>query len=147
MLLKAKNKNASLDLDAMIRMNADAIASLGHVSFDLSQRRRDTIRPYLNSDYATLCSSNVPVTALLFGDELQTQLNHIRASNKISNTASTSAAGYSGAHSRQYKYREQKSQNYKPFLGRASHYREKSKRNNRYQYQNKKKSRESTDQN
>ena len=67
MLLKAKSKNdlASLDLDAMIRMKADAIALLGHVSFDISQRRRDTIRPHLNKDYATLCSSNVPITALL----------------------------------------------------------------------------------
>ena len=62
----------------------------------------------LNSNYATLCSFSVPVTALLFGDVLQAQLNHIPALNKINNTAS--AAGYSGAHSRQYKYREQKSQ-------------------------------------
>jgi len=32
----------------------------------------------------------VPITAMLFGDELQTQLNHISASNKISSTANNS---------------------------------------------------------
>lgn len=70
----------------MIRINADEIALLGHVSSELSQRRRDIICLNLNKDYAILCSSNVPVTALLLGEELQTQLNHICASNKISNT-------------------------------------------------------------
>ena len=53
MLLKAKSKNAFLDLVAVIRMNANALALLGLISFDLPQGRRDTIRPHLNSDYAT----------------------------------------------------------------------------------------------
>ena len=44
----------------------------------------------LYNDFGDLCSANVPVTELLFGDELQTQLNHIRATNKISNTTSFS---------------------------------------------------------
>ncbi|CAB4034771.1 Enzymatic poly [Paramuricea clavata] len=68
----------------------DAIAIMGHISYDLAQRRRDVIRPTLNKKYATLCASHVPITTLLFGDELQAQLNHIRASNKIKNTASGS---------------------------------------------------------
>lgn len=73
-------------------MNTDVIALLGHVSFALSQRRRETIRPHLHKDYAALCSSTMPETNLLFGDELQTQLSHIRASNKIGNTASSSTS-------------------------------------------------------
>ena len=82
-LLKAKNKNASLDLNAMIRMNADAIVFFKHISFNQSQRRRETIHPHLNSNYATF---------VLF--------------RRKNNTAS--ATGYSGAHSREYKYGEQK---------------------------------------
>ena len=89
MLLKARAENSELDVESMIRMNTDAMALLGHISFEISQRRRDVIRPTLNKDYATLCDSHVPITTMLFGDELQTQLNHIRASNKISSTAST----------------------------------------------------------
>lgn len=71
-------------------MNTDALALLGHISFKVSQRRRDVIRPNLHKDYATLCASYLSITTMLFGDELQTQLNHIRASNKISSMASPS---------------------------------------------------------
>jgi len=71
-------------------MNADALALLGNISFEISQRRREAIHPTLHKDYSTLCPSHVPITNFLFGDELQTQLNHIRASNKISSTTSPS---------------------------------------------------------
>ena len=78
-------------------MHTDALGPLGHMSFEISQRRRDAIRPNLNKEYATLCASHVPITNMLFGDELQTQLNHIRASNKICNTTSSHGGnkGYS----------------------------------------------------
>ena len=82
MLLTARAENSEVDIENLIRKNMDAIAIMGHISYDLAQRRRDVIRPTLNKEYATLCASHVPVTTLLFGDELQTQLSHIRASNK-----------------------------------------------------------------
>lgn len=115
MLLKARNENSQPDIEGIIRMNTDSIALLGHISFELSQRRRDAIRPTLNKDYQTLCASHVPVTAMLFGDELQTQLNHIRASNKISSTASTSSS--QDVNRRHYK--PQASRSAKPFLGKS----------------------------
>jgi hypothetical protein len=48
--------------------------------------RRQAIKPFLNKEYATFCSPQGPVTEFLFGDELQSQLNNIKASNKIGNT-------------------------------------------------------------
>ena len=90
MLLKARAADGKVDVDNMVRMNTDALALLGHTNFEISQRRRDAIRPTLHKDYATLCASHVPITNFLFGEELQTQLNHIRASNKISSTTSVS---------------------------------------------------------
>ncbi|XP_068750845.1 uncharacterized protein [Montipora capricornis] len=97
LLLQARRENKSPDIEQLIRMHTDALGLLGHISFEISQRRRDAIRPHLNKEYATLCASHVPITKMLFGDELQTQLNHIRASNKISNTTSTQGGnkGYS----------------------------------------------------
>ena len=89
LLLQARRENKSLDIEQLIRMHTDALGLSGHISFEISQRRWDAIRPNLNKEYATLCASHVPITKMLFGDELQTQLNHIRASNKISNTTST----------------------------------------------------------
>ncbi|XP_046863117.1 uncharacterized protein LOC124456835 [Xenia sp. Carnegie-2017] len=82
-LLQIRSKE-SPDVDKLITMNTDALALLGHTMCELSMRRRDAIRPNLSKDYSSLCASHVPVTTYSFGDNLQTQLNDIRASNKIS---------------------------------------------------------------
>ena len=89
-LLKAKVDSSKLCPDDLVRMNTDALALLGHVCFEITQRRRESIKPSLHKDYAMLCSSTVPVTSLLFGDDLQTELTHIRATNKIGSTAGVS---------------------------------------------------------
>ena len=89
MLLEMKNSKqpkSDSDIQKVIKMNTDAVALLGHAHVDLSHRRREAIKPHLNKDYAGLCASHVPVTALLFGNDLQTQLNNIRASNRVSTT-------------------------------------------------------------
>lgn len=67
--------------------STDAIAPLCHSIQNLSQHRRDLIRPYLNKEYSALCLPHIPITGKLFGDELQPQLDSIKASNKISNIA------------------------------------------------------------
>ena len=68
-------------------MNAHAVAQLGHATHQLlSMHWRQAIKPFLNKEYATLCSPQGPVTEFLFGDELQSQLNNINVSNKIGNT-------------------------------------------------------------
>ena len=72
------------EVDQPITMNTDALALLDHTMCEMSMRRRDAIKPHLNKDYSSLCASHVPITTYLFGDNLQTQLNDIRASNKIS---------------------------------------------------------------
>ena len=43
MLLKAHSENTPLVIEAMIRMNTDTIALLGHVSFEIAQRRCNVI--------------------------------------------------------------------------------------------------------
>jgi hypothetical protein len=35
----------------------------------VAQRRREIIKPHLHRDYIELCSQEVPVTCLLFGDD------------------------------------------------------------------------------
>ena len=60
------------------------LALLGHTMCDLSMRRCNAIKPNLHRDYSSLCAAHVPITSYLFGDNLQTQLSDIRASNKIS---------------------------------------------------------------
>ena len=57
-----------------MKMNTDAVALLGHAHVALSHR------------HTGLCVSEVPATALLSGNDLQTQLNNIRVSNRVSTT-------------------------------------------------------------
>ncbi|CAB4027112.1 Hypothetical predicted protein [Paramuricea clavata] len=88
MLLKAKSDPKSLQIDDLVRMNTDAVALVSHASHELAQRRREIIKPHLHRDCIELCSQEVPVTSLLFGDDLQIELTRIRATctNKIGNT-------------------------------------------------------------
>ena len=44
---------------------------------------REAIKPNLNKEFAALCSEQVPVTANLFGDDLQTECNNIKTTNKL----------------------------------------------------------------
>ena len=114
LLLKGKADSSKSYIDDLVRMKTDAIALLGHVSFEISQRRRESIRPHLHKDYAALSSATMPVTNFLFGDELQAQLSHIRASNKIGNTTSTT-----NTHKRGYNQGGHGFNTSKSFLGRA----------------------------
>ena len=121
LLSQARRENKSPDIEQLIRMHTEALGLLGHISFEISQRRRDAIRPNLNKEYATLCASHVPITKMLFGDELQTQLNHIRASNKISNTTSTQGGNKWYSKQRGPSYRGSHSTSTgRNFLGRTS---------------------------
>ena len=95
LLLKLKTKvdrEIAKELNNLVVETTDSLQLLGHASYEISQVRGDEIKPNLHTeDYGDLCSSNIPVTELLFGDELQTLLTHVRAANKIGSTASKSS--------------------------------------------------------
>ena len=101
-----------LDTGALLTAQIDAIALLGHTNYELSLRRREAIKPNLNKEYGSLCSSQTPVSTLLLGDELQSQLTAIRASNRISHTA----VHNSSKSSTKPPYRPKQNQ---PFLGKG----------------------------
>ena len=81
--LRAKS-DLTVSLDHPVRMNIDALTMIGHAAHELTQRRRESIKPHLLKDYSTLCSSNVPETKFLFGDDLQTELTHIKETKNFS---------------------------------------------------------------
>ena len=103
-LLKTREKDAQkINLDEMVGFHTDALALLGYTQHELSLKRHEAIRPSLKKEYAALCSQNVPVTSLLFGNDLQQQLSNIKASNKISqvsgNANKLQKADYKGSFS------------------------------------------------
>ena len=99
------------DMNGLLGLQIDALALLGHANYDISLRRREGIKPTLNREYGTLCSSQIPVSSFLFGDDLRAQLNAIRASNCLGHTATKSSQGTSNQN-----MRRQRNDRDKPFL-------------------------------
>ncbi len=114
-----RDSNITAKMNDILTLQVDAIALLGHTNYELSLRRRETMKPSLNKDYASLCSSQTSVTSLLFGDELQSQLNAIRASNRISQTATQPATGRSGSHNKTTFNRRSRNDRGMPFLSKS----------------------------
>lgn len=87
-LVNARDKIPSevLDVEEILKKATDAVALIGAANFDLNMRRRDNIRLELNEDYKHLCSSTVPFTDYLFGDDidLSKQLNDLAEATKVS---------------------------------------------------------------
>ena len=67
--------------DTLLTSQIDAIALWGHANFQLPLHRQEMLKPLLKKEYASLCSSQTAVSSFLFGDELQSQLAAIHASN------------------------------------------------------------------
>ena len=82
-LLQSRQNSTQVDPTELIKSNMEIIALLGHAFVDLSHHRREAIKPNLNKEFVALCSEKVPVTANLFGDDLQTECNNIKTTNKL----------------------------------------------------------------
>jgi len=104
-------QGGKLDTGALLTAQIDAIALLGYTNYVLSLRRREAtcIKPNLNKEYGSLCSSQTPVTTLLFGDEFQSQRTAIQASNLTSHTVHNNSKSSTSP-----SYRHKQNQ---PFLG------------------------------
>ena len=74
----------------------DSVALIGAANQDLNTRRRDQIKPDLNTQFRSLCSSQVPVTSLLFGDSLAQTLKDITETSKVGAKVGASSSSYKG---------------------------------------------------
>ena len=88
--------------DTVLTTQIDATALLGHANFQLSFRRREMLKPFLIKERIRLSMLLADGCVIfLFGDELQSQLAAIRASNRISHTAIDPERGSVSARSAQ----------------------------------------------
>ena len=67
----------------------DALALMGQVNYLLNMLRRELLRPELKFKYRSLCNSSLPVTDLLFGEDLTKATKEVEDRNKISSKLST----------------------------------------------------------
>ena len=90
--LKAQDNSASpsVNVHEMLGNCIDTVALLGHAVAEISQLRREKLKPSLKSEYHILCSAVVaPESKLLFGDDLAKQIRDRNETNRIGNTVAS----------------------------------------------------------
>lgn len=75
----SKDNNAKED----VKLVMDSMTLMANANIELNLRRRDLMRPDLNAQYQRLCAPSVPITNLLFGDDLTKEVKDINATNKV----------------------------------------------------------------
>ncbi|XP_071532017.1 uncharacterized protein [Panulirus ornatus] len=71
------------DVAQEVGMLNGALALLGHANHKNNLARRFIIKREINHKYAHLCSDKVPMTRLLFGDDVSLSAKHIEESEKL----------------------------------------------------------------
>ncbi|ESO87337.1 hypothetical protein LOTGIDRAFT_154834 [Lottia gigantea] len=100
--LVSSNMVAMNGTPELVSKLTDAVSMLGHANYDISLRRREYLRPYIQDDYKPLCGQMVPVTKLLFGDDLQKEMKEVRETNLIAKTVNKSKGNYSSYNHNQF---------------------------------------------
>ena len=80
---KLNNTPGKIDLTGALRKVLDAVTLTGLAQQDLYLKRRELLKPDMNPEYRQLCSSHVPVTTLLFGDDLPKSIKDLNETNKV----------------------------------------------------------------
>ena len=82
-LLNHREKKTTPDYKALIPRLTDSVALIGHVHKELSFKRRDAIRPYLNQEFKQACSRTLKPGKFLFGEDLTKTLQELKTTNKL----------------------------------------------------------------
>ena len=82
-LLSHREKKTSPNYRSLIPRLTDSVALLGHVNKELSFKRRDAIRPYLNQEFKQACSRTLKSGKLLFGEDLPKTLQELKTTNRL----------------------------------------------------------------
>ena len=129
-VVKAKKRGTSPDLQEYLNMSLQAFALIGNANYELSLRRRETLRSQLNPQYSRLCYPSTPVTTDLFGDDITKLVEDITKVQKLGanlagrNRNNNNSYGHGSGYNKNYKknnnnnnYNSKKGGNHKPKNG------------------------------
>lgn len=77
----------SSKVNDILDMSAKAFKCLGQANMELVVRRRECIKPHISASYSHLCSPSLPVSDLLFGDDVTKKIKDITDDNRVHNHA------------------------------------------------------------
>lgn len=110
------------DCQSLKKFGLESMSLLTHASYELNMQRRQLMRQDIGKEYGSLCSSQLPFTEFLFGDDLQKHLKDIGDQNKIGAKINPNKGkqrydkyGSGRSYSDNYKAKNWKGQNHKPW--------------------------------
>ena len=116
--LKSSSKSASeSDVSEFLQLAVDSLALLGHSINDVNIKQPELIKPDLNDQFKQLCSSQNPVTKLLFVDDSPKSVKEISETNKVGVMFLSRQPAHYHKHQKRSNFsHRQHHQNQKPFL-------------------------------
>ena len=82
-LLSHREKKTSPDYKTLIPKLTDSVTFIGHVHKELSFKRRDAIRPFLNQELKQAYSRTLKPGKFLFGEDFPKALQELKTTNKL----------------------------------------------------------------
>lgn len=68
---------------SLLQINMNAANILGHSFQQITSRRRSEVKPFLNADFASICSTEVPATEFLFGSDLKEAVKNSKTASMV----------------------------------------------------------------
>lgn len=81
-----RTKNQQLDVKNMRESVKKSLTILTNVHFEISIRRRMSLKPHIDRRYYQLCTRNEPIGSKLFGDDVSKRLRDINEVQKLNKT-------------------------------------------------------------
>ena len=72
-----KSKEDSISLNDVYDLTVDALTLLGNSVYEFSMKRRELLKSEFAPAYKSLCNESLPITTMLFGDELPQSIRNI----------------------------------------------------------------------
>lgn len=72
----------------LLKMVMDAGKAFGTGFYELSMKRRNDMKPFINPEYSDICSNRHPVSEFLFGSNLADKLKESKSSSELARKAS-----------------------------------------------------------
>ena len=116
-LLSHREKKTSPNYKQIIPRLTDSVALIGHVHKELSFKRRDAIRPFLNQEFKPACSRTLKPRKLLFGEDLPKTLQELKTTHKIMHKVTPNTHRGSNFQKNRYTSQYKGHYNNKPFWG------------------------------
>lgn len=110
-------KKTSPNYKHIIPRLTDSVALIGHVHKELSFKRRDAIRPFLNQEFKPACSRTLKPGKLLFGEDLPKTLQELKTTHKIMHKVTPNTHRGSNFQKNRYTSQYKGHYNNKPFWG------------------------------